>query len=870
MKKTDLLCWVYCWDVMQNWINFASTFSGMVTRIITVILCLLGTLVSAKGADIFVDGVVTDSLTKEPVPFAMIEAPGLNRSVQANANGRFSISVPAGTPLSVTQLGYSPKVVAAKRKLNVLISPDGVGLAEIVVRPKRQKYSKKNNPAVDFMQKIRSSSDLTDPRLQPFYNYDKYERITLALDNFSTENADGGDNGAAKRFPLLKEYVDTSAFNGNTILNVALREKASTVNHRGKPRTTRETVSGFRSEGIDQMIDPQATQILYEDVLREVDIYDNDITIMQNRFVSPLSRLAPDFYRFFLTDTIEVNGENCIVLTFTPQNPSSFGFVGRLYVPQNDTTYFVKRIEMSVPKNINLNFVKNLKIIQEYERGPEGLRLKMLDDMIVEVGVGKDPQLYGRRVSGYRGHNFNTPVDSMVFSRPAPSVLLKGATERNEAFWHPRRFIPISKSENAVGLMLDQMRQNKGFYWAEKILKVLVNGYITTGNPSKVDIGPVNTFVSFNDLEGLRLRGGFMTTANLSKRWLGKAYTAYGFGDHRWKYGVEGEFSFHDKDYHSREFPVHSLRATHKYDVDMLGTHFQFTNPDNFFLSFRRAKDTMMSYYRLTSLLYTLELENNFSFMAEAAVRRQEPSKFVWLFDGAGRFFNHWTTSALTLTFRYAPGEKFFQTKTNRLPVNMDAPIFQLSHTFAPSGCFGNRCAVNVTRASFQKRFWFSAFGYTDVILKAGHVWGSTSWLNLLMPNANLSYTIQPESFALLNPLEFINDSQAEWDLTYWANGALFNMIPGIKKLKLREVFAFRGVWGRLSDRNNPLLHPDLLRFPPNAFTRKMSDTPYMEISAGLDNVLRILRIEYVWRLTYRNTPDAPNSGLRIALHFSF
>ncbi len=95
-------------------------------------------------------------------------------------------------------------------------------------------------------------------------------------------------------------------------------------------------------------------------------------------------------------------------------------------------------------------------------------------------------------------------------------------------------------------------------------------------------------------------------------------------------------------------------------------------------------------------------------------------------------------------------------------------------------------------------------------------------------------------------------------------------MIPGIKKLKLREVFAFRGVWGRLSDRNNPLLHPDLLRFPPNAFTRKMSDTPYMEISAGLDNVLRILRIEYVWRLTYRNTPDAPNSGLRIALHFSF
>lgn len=842
----------------------------MLTRIRLLLICLLGVVFGAEGADISVVGLVTDSLSKEPVPFAIVEAQGMKRSVQADVNGNFKIQVPQGTRLKVSQLGYTPKVVVAKRKMTVTISPDGVGLAEIVVRPKREKYSKKNNPAVDFMQRIRGGNDMTDPRRQPYYNYDKYERITLALDNFKVEDGDGKESGAAKRFPLLKEHIDTSAFNGNAILNVALREKSSTVNHRNKPESKRETVSGFRSEGVDQMLDPQATQILYEDVLREVDIYDNDITIMQNRFVSPLSRIAPDFYRFYLTDTIPVGGEECIVLTFTPQNNASFGFVGRLYVPRNDSTYFVKRIEMSVPQNINLNFVKNLKIIQEYERAPNGARLKSLDDMIVEVGIGKDPQLYGRRVTGYRGHNFNPPVDSTVFSRRAPTLQLAGATERTEAFWEPRRFIPISKSENSVGKMLTEMRQNKVYYWAEKVLQILVTGYIQTGNPSKIDIGPVNTFISFNDLEGLRLRGGFMTTANLSKRWFGKAYTAYGFGDHKWKYLFEVEYSFLDKDYHSREFPVHSLRATHKYDVDMLGQHFMFTNPDNFFLSFRRAKDTMMSYHRITSLRYTLELENNFSFMAEGAVRRQEPSKFVALFDGNGRFYNHWTTSALTVTLRYAPGEKFYQTKTTRLPVNLDAPVFQLSHTFAPSGCFGNRCAVNVTEASFQKRFWFSAFGFTDVILKAGHVWGRTTWLNLLIPNANLSYTIQPESFALLNPLEFINDTSAQWDITYWANGALFNLIPGLKKLRLREVVAFRGVWGHLSDTNNPMLHPELLRFPPNAFTHKMTNTPYMEISAGLDNVFKILRIDYVWRLSYRNTPDAPNSGLRIALHFTF
>ena len=842
----------------------------MLRRLFLLLLCLPCAFVGVAASDILVKGLVLDSVSNEPVSFAMIEAQGVNRSVQADTAGHFNIYVPQGCSLKVIQLGYTPKEVKAKKKLTVKISPDGVGLSEIVVRPKRQKYSKKNNPAVDFMQKIRAGNDKTDPRRHPYYNYDKYERITLALDNFRAEDEAGRQTGIARSFPLLKQYMDTSAFNGNTILNVALREKSSIVNHRATPESTRETVAGFRSEGIDQILDPQATQVLYEDVLREVDIYDNDITIMQNRFVSPLSRIAADFYRFYLTDTVSVNGEECIELTFTPQNTASFGFVGRLYVLQNDTTFFVKRIEMSVPKNINLNFVKNLKIVQEYTRADNGARLKALDDMIVEVGIGSEPQLYGRRVTGYRGHNFNLPVDTTVFSRRVPVAQMAGATERTEAFWKPRRFVGISRSENSVGEMLEGMRQNKVYYWAEKTLQVLVTGYIHTGNPSKIDIGPVNTFMSFNDLEGLRLRGGFMTTANLSKRWFARAWTAYGFKDHKWKYMVEAEYSFHDKDYHSREFPVHSLRATHKYDVDMLGQHFMFTNPDNFFLSFRRCKDTMLSYERLTSLRYTLELENNFSIVTEAAVRRLEPSRFIALFDGTGKFYGHRTTSSVTLTLRYAPGEKFFQTKSARLPVNLDAPVFQLSHTFAPDGCLGNRVAVNVTQASFQKRFWFSAFGFADVILKAGHVWGRTSWLNLLIPNANLSYTIQPESFSLMNPLEFINDTSAQWDITYWANGALFNLIPGLKKLRLREVFAFKGVWGHLSDTNNPSLHPELLRFPPNAFTQRMSDTPYMEFSTGLDNVFRILRIDYVWRLSYRNTPDAPNSGVRIALHFSF
>ena len=220
-----------------------------------------------------------------------------------------------------------------------------------------------------------------------------------------------------------------------------------------------------------------------------------------------------------------------------------------------------------------------------------------------------------------------------------------------------------------------------------------------------------------------------------------------------------------------------------------------------------------MTYQRLTSLEYNLELHNNFSLKAILSHDRQESTLYIPFVNGMGTNYNHYNQTSLQLKLRYAPGEKFYQSKTNRYPINKDAPIFELVHTFSPKNILGNMFNINKTEFSAQKRFWFSAFGYTDIIIKGGHVWSKSPYPNLLLPNANLSYTIQPESFALMNPLEFINDSYASWDITYWANGAIFNYIPFLKKLKLREAFSFRGIYGHLSDKNNPDNNPDLFKF---------------------------------------------------------
>ncbi|MDE6928219.1 MAG: carboxypeptidase-like regulatory domain-containing protein, partial [Muribaculaceae bacterium] len=296
-----------------------------------------------------------------------------------------------------------------------------------------------------------------------------------------------------------------------------------------------------------------------------------------------------------------------------------------------------------------------------------------------------------------------------------------------------------------------------------------------------------------------------------------------------------------------------------------------YTNADNMFLSLKRMSDTRVTYHRVTSFDWTCELANNFSFVLGLKHERQEATRWLPFVDGYGNRLGHYNESSVSLQLRYAPGEKFYQTKTHRIPVNLDAPVFQLTHTLAFKGFAGSRFDINKTELSVGKRFWLSAFGYIDAIISGGHVWSRSPYLNLLIPNANLSYTIQPESFALMNPMEFINDSYAQWDLTYWANGLLFNQIPFVKKAKLREVVSFRGLYGHLSRRNDPQYNPELFRFPSDADTRHMNQGPYMEISVGIDNILRCLRLDYVWRLTYRRT-DYPvdHSGLRLALHFTF
>lgn len=823
----------------------------------------------------YIWGVVVDSISESPLAYVNVFNKKGGKGVLTDENGFFRISLSVPTEVTVKCMGYQPKTVHIRGigadTLKIRLLEESYTLDEVVVKHKRAKYSKKNNPAVDLMQSIRANIDRTDPRKESRYSYDKYEKTLIAGEDFNMNF--GSDSKIGKDYGFLSQYIDTALWTGKPILDLSLLEKTATRSFSKDDRTDKEIVTGMKEGGINELIDGGNFRPMIEDVMREIDITNDDISLMQNRFVSPLSKIAADFYMFHITDTLQVSGERCIELSFAPKTPETFGFNGKLYVPLEDTIKYVKRVSMRVPKAINVNYVDNIFISQNYERDSLGNVHKVLDDLCLELRIiNAIPTIYGSRQTRYYNFSYDDREEFKNFeSVTGHEFKTEDASLKSASYWESVRRIPLSSAEMRMADLIPSLRREKLFYWGEKILRPLIQGYVgTLPKNSKFNIGPVNTFISFNDVEGLRLKAGGMSTAHLSKHFFFRGYVAYGCKDHRWKYNIEAEYSFIKKKMHSREFPLNSIRATYQYDTEQIGVRYLYSNPDNIILSVKRMRNDLYTYRRFASIEYNLELLNNLSFNLGYQHSQRESTLWIKFIDGFDHAIQKFDLGSFFIKLRYAPGEKFVQGTTNRAPINMDAPIFTLTQEYGPKHFLGADFVMSKTEFSFKKRFWLSAFGYINTLLKTGKIWSQVPFPALLWQNANLSYTIQQESFALLNPMEFALDQFVSWDFEYFISGAIFNRIPLIRKAKLREVLTFKGFWGSLTRKNNPVYNPQLFIFPQDSFTHLMGKDPYMEVSVGIDNIFTLLRLDYVWRLTYRHTPGVDKQGLRVSLHLSF
>ena len=856
----------------------------------TIYALFLLSLFVSISASAQIKGVITDSLTNEPLMYITVQYEGKGVGGISNANGEYQVETRKGwDELTFSAVGYITKKVKLKpgtRVLNVKLQSDDIMLSEVVVKPKKEKYSRKNNPAVEFMKKVIENKKALKLEENDYYQYQKYEKMKMSLNDVTPDKM---EKGIYKKFSFFKDQVEVSPKTNKMILPISIKETASKTIFRKNPKSEKTIIEGMNSTGIEEFFNTgDMLGTILTDVFSDINIYDDDIRLLQRRFVSPIGRGAISFYKYYLMDTLMVDKQECVHLTFVPQNPLDFGFTGHLYVVK-DSTYAVKKCTMNLPKKTGVNFVENLDIVQQFEQLPDSNWVLTDDDMTVELHFVKGIQgLEVQRTTKYTDYQF-TEIEPRLFRLKGNVIKEANMLAKSDEYWAKVRQVPLTKKESTMDVFMNRIEQIPGFKYVIFGAKALIENFVETGSknhPSKFDFGPINTMITSNYVNGTRFRLSGMTTGDLDPHWSLSGYGAYGTKDKKWFYSGQVAYSFNKREYVLWEFPKHYIAFKYTYDVMSPMDKYLATDKDNLFVGWKWTTVDQMSYMRDATLTYELETNTGFSVQAMARHRNDQPAGQLQYWKNNGETPGQWdekntlvhdiTTTELGVTLRYAPGETFVNTKQRRVPVSLDAPTFTLSHTAGFKGVLGGEYNFNLTEASIRKRFWLGSWGKLDVTARAGAQWNTVPFPLLNLPMANLSYITQNnESFNLINNMEFLNDRYASLNLSYDMNGKLFNRIPLIKKLKWREMFRIRGLWGTLTDKNNPYKsnNPDLFLFPMRdgvPTSHVMGKTPYVEASVGIYNIFKLLHIEYVRRLTYTDIPGVKKGGIRFMILMIF
>lgn len=839
-----------------------------------------------------ITGTVTDEKTGAALPFVNVFYDG-GHGVQTDSAGHYSLPKKNGK-LYFSLIGYVSKsfVIKEATRLDVALSVDNIELGVAVVKSKKTKYSRKNNPAVIMMQKVIAAKKKSDLSVHPYYSYNKYQKLTFALNEISDKVF---EEGGLKKVPFLKEHVEVCPETGKKILPISVDETVTQLIYRNNPKSEKQIILGQRSNGINDLLSTgDILTTLIKDCFTDVDIYDDEVRLLQYPFHSPIStRSAISFYRYFIEDTVMIGKDKCFELSFTPNNPQDFGFSGTLYI-MADSSYRVRKIEMGIPRHSDVNYVDNMMITQEFAQLPSGEQVLITDEMLVQLKIAKFIQRFQvKRLTEYSDYSLE-PIPDKKFKFNGVVKKEPYAMMQDNDFWKNYRAEDLTKSESSMDALVKRLSNIKGFKAILFVGKAFIENFVETSvspeHPSKVDIGPINTMITQNFVDGLRLRASAQTTANLNPHWFLKGYVAYGFKDERWKGMGEVTYSFNKKAYLPREFPVNNLTFTYSNDVMSPSDKFMPTDKDNVFTSFKWDKVDHMMYYENYRLFYDREWNNGLRFTT--FFRRSKNTPTASLFyqplngtnvpDASGQNITNFVTSEFNVGVRYQPGATWINTKQRRIAANNDAPIFALNHTVGIKNLFGGQYNYNYTEAEIYKRFWVGSWGKIDNDIRAGVQWNKVPFPLLIMPAANLSYIMEDNTFNLINNMEFLNDRFVSYMVSWDINGKILNRIPLIKKLKWREYIGCNVLWGMLSDKNNPYCNPNdkNLFYFPGRFNSDGSYTaishvmdkklPYVEAIVGIHNIFKLLHIEYVRRLTYIDRPGTSKWGIRFMFRATF
>ncbi|MFZ4861188.1 DUF5686 family protein [Sphingobacterium sp. Mn56C] len=842
--------------------------NGLIICLSTLTVLLFCVIQPAISQQQEYSGIIVNKSTGDPVAYATIIFDGLHdKGTSSDKAGHFKILHRATIgKLFISAVGFVSQELLLDKDLKspvvIQLDPQEQRLEEVVIRPARKvRYSNKNNPAVDFIRQVIGARDQNNARTEDRYTFLAYDKLAMSL---SMPNDKVPKSRLLKKFPFLMATLDTVNQPGRSLIPVFMQERATQVTY-AQQQMLKSEVLASQERRVDQKFDEDGLDEFMDMIYGTPDIYDHDIQLGNRRFLSPISAEGPIFYKYFLVDTIKTSSPWQMKVKVRPRNEEDALVTGFLYI-NLDGSYAVQAAVLHVNADANLNWVNRVDFEIDYAKSPAGKYFLSRSRMALDLGVFKQGMsVYG--IKTFRASHFNQQLPPLTAASPAEkSAVGESLNVDRFSVLRPEK---LSRLELSSFSNVDSLRNNRSFNRYMSLASFIFSGHLDLG---KIEVGPINSLYSFNTIEGSRFRFGARTTDAFSRRLVFDGYGAYGTRDRRAKYGLSTTISLTENSIYT--FPVRSFTVKHSYDIEIPGQELNYIADDNFILSFKRGVNDKMWYNRKWSAVYLHEFENHLSFKLSFENRLLEPTGALNFKTTADTYRKDMGISEFGAEIRWAPREKFFQGKRYRRIINEGHPIFTLGTTVGVKDLFGSAYNYQRFRFTASKRFFLSQLGYSDVQLEGGLLLGKVSYPLLFIHRANQTYTYQLSSYNLMNFMEFMSDRYAGLNIQHSFHGFFLNKVPLLKRLQLREIVSFKVLTGSLNRSNMPSNNADLLHFPRDlrqeTLVSSLSRVPYMEGSVGLGNIFKVLRVDYVRRLSYTDRKHVAPWGIRVKLYVDF
>ena len=804
-----------------------------------------------------VSGKVVDN-TNEPIPYANIVFKGTNIGVVSNEDGKFYIeSGQNHTALMVSYVGFPTKEVVLPKLVNynfTITLSEGTNLKEVVVFA--GKTSKKNNPALDILRKIWERRRKNGLKMFKQYQYNKYEKVEFDMNTIDSALM---KSRLFRGMEFVFKNVDTSSVTGKTYLPIFINESLSEVYGDNVSKRTKEILKANKNSGIG---DGDGVNTFIKDLYNDFDIYDNYLNFFDKSFTSPLSRTGIDVYNYVLADTAMIDNKLCYNIVFYPRRKSELTFKGDFWV--NDTTFAIKKINMAASKSANINWVKEIYIEQEFDVLNDSIFLPTRDYMMSDFALNKKEEskgVYGKRTTLYRDFKFDDKKEDSFYKEEI-NFIDNSAYNKDDEYWRENRFEQLNKDEEGIYKMLDTLQTVKKFKRMYNLVSILGGGYIDF---DKWDYGPIFSTFGYNEVEGLRIRAGGRTYFGRNDIWRLQGYTAYGFEDNKFKYGLSGKWMIDKK----RRI---ILSGGNRRDVEQIGASLTTTNDvlGRSYASsglFTTGSNGKLTNINLSTVAAEIEPIKNMTVQLGFSYRTLESASNTFSLD----YFtdNTLTTtqsevkqSEINLQFEFMPNRKTIGYGVERKEVDDKYSRLFVNVSSGFKGLLDSDFDYQKLQLYYRQPIVIGAIGRSNLTMEVGKTFGQIPLGLMSVVPGNQTYFIIENTFSNLNFYEFVTDEYATFQWEHNFNGKIFSRIPYLRKLNLREIIGVRGVYGTVSDENRAINASGLTYLAP--------EKPYWEYSAGIGNIFKVFRIDCAWRANYRNLPDTNNFTIKGSFGFYF